>query len=205
MSLAEPSYYELLEVARDASREEIARAYRMALATYDVDSLATYSLYGEEELRAIRQRIEEAHRVLSDEEERAAYDDRFGKKEEPGVEIDLLPPDEELRPEVAREISELDPLDAETDLPLDGSGLRRARLERGISMERIAEVTMVNLAHLESLELDRYAALPAAVYVRGFVAAYARCIGIDADRAAQEYMAAYRGEGAEDSSGRTNR
>jgi curved DNA-binding protein CbpA len=192
MSLAEPSYYELLEVPRDATGEEIARAYQMALGTYETDSLATYSLYGEEELRAIRRRIEEAHRVLSDAEERAVYDGRFGDVPDVGVEIDLLPPPEERRPEVAREITGLDPLEVEGELPLNGAGLRRARLERGISIERICEVTKVSFGHLENIELDDYAALPAAVYVRGFVAAYARCIGVDADRAANEYMATYR-------------
>ena len=50
----------------------------------------------------------------------------------------------------------------------------------------------MSFGHLERIELDDYGALPAAVYVRGFVAAYARCIGIDAERAAEEYMAAYR-------------
>jgi cytoskeletal protein RodZ len=44
------------------------------------------------------------------------------------------------------------------------------------------------VSYLRCLEEDHYAGLPAPVYVRGFVAAYARCVGLDPQSVAASYM-----------------
>ena len=72
--LFDQDHYEILEVSRDASREEIERSFRMAEAIYADDSLAGYSVFGEGDARALRERIEIAYRVLSDVDARSAYD-----------------------------------------------------------------------------------------------------------------------------------
>ena len=61
-------YYKILGVARDASAEEIRKAYRMLARTYhpDVNSGA--------EAEAKFKDVNEAHEVLKDPERRAAYD-----------------------------------------------------------------------------------------------------------------------------------
>jgi cytoskeletal protein RodZ len=41
---------------------------------------------------------------------------------------------------------------------------------------------------LEYLEEDRFAFLPAPVYLKGFLHAYAKVVGIDPHRAAEAYM-----------------
>ncbi|MGD1009519.1 MAG: DnaJ domain-containing protein [Candidatus Aminicenantales bacterium] len=66
--------YELLNVERTASKEEIWEGYQRALATYHADSLATYSLVTEEERRLILERIQEAYQTLRDPEKKKAYD-----------------------------------------------------------------------------------------------------------------------------------
>ena len=68
------NYYELLNVERTASREEISEAYQAALATYHPGSLAAYSLVTEEERRLITERIQEAYQTLRDPEKKKAYD-----------------------------------------------------------------------------------------------------------------------------------
>jgi len=68
------NYYELLNVERTASREEIREAYQAALSTYHPGSLAAYSLVTEEERRLIVERIEEAYETLRDPEKKKAYD-----------------------------------------------------------------------------------------------------------------------------------
>ena len=72
--ISEQDHYEILEIASDATLDEIERAFRMAQATYGDDSMAGYSVFGEGEAQAIRERIEIAYRVLSDAESRSAYD-----------------------------------------------------------------------------------------------------------------------------------
>jgi len=73
----------------------------------------------------------------------------------------------------------------------DGTRLRRTRLRRGIELEQIASVTKINPTYLRFLEEERFDELPAAVYVRGFVVAYLRCVGLDPAKAAASYMARF--------------
>lgn len=65
-------YYELLGVDRDAGKKEIKKAYRRLAKKYHPDS-------GSEEASEEKfKKINEAYRVLSDDEKREKYD-RFGK------------------------------------------------------------------------------------------------------------------------------
>jgi len=70
----------------------------------------------------------------------------------------------------------------------DGARLRRARMRRGLELDQIAQVTKINPTYLRFLEEERFDDLPAAVYVRGFVAAYARCCGLDLGAVVPSYM-----------------
>jgi DnaJ-class molecular chaperone len=72
--LSEQSHYEVLEVSRDCPPDGIERAYRLVLATYGEGSLAGYSVVREADAAAIRERVETAYRVLSDEQARRSYD-----------------------------------------------------------------------------------------------------------------------------------
>jgi DnaJ-class molecular chaperone len=68
------NYYELLNVERTASKDEIWEAYQAALETYRPGSLATYSLVTEDERTLIMDRIQEAYQTLRDPEKKKAYD-----------------------------------------------------------------------------------------------------------------------------------
>jgi len=72
---------------------------------------------------------------------------------------------------------------------VDGPQLRRARERRGLGIEDVANVTKINPMYLRCLESEDVEQLPAAVYVRGFVKAYARCVGLDPAAAVTGYMA----------------
>lgn len=62
-----------------------------------------------------------------------------------------------------------------------GAKLRAARLSKGMTVEEIAQITKLPKASLELLENDSYNALPALVFVRGFVRSYARTVGLNGD------------------------
>jgi len=72
--LAEQSLYEILEIPRDASPDEVAKAYERAKALYGPGSLATYTLMPPEDAALLTRRIEEARSVLTDPATRADYD-----------------------------------------------------------------------------------------------------------------------------------
>lgn len=182
---SEQTHYEILEVARDARPEQLERAYRIGRTTYAEDSLATYSIYDQAELAAIQERIELAYKVLSNDSERKHYDEELGGSPKLELTLSFADVDEE-RLENTPEIRGFD--DAADSGPTDGARLRRARLARGIELDRVASATKIGARYLRAIEEDRYQELPALVYVRGFVTAYARCIGLDAEHVVPAYM-----------------
>src|SRR5512143_3679250 len=72
--IKDQTYYEVLEVSRTATPKEIQRAYERARETFAVDSPAIYSLFSEAEVKEIQEAVEEARRILMDEESRRSYD-----------------------------------------------------------------------------------------------------------------------------------
>lgn len=72
------TYYDLLDLAPDASSQEIRDAYFQAKMAYRKDSVALYSLFSEEETQDFLRRIEEAFQILSHPERRRDYDRRHG-------------------------------------------------------------------------------------------------------------------------------
>jgi len=67
-------FYELLNVNRNASAQEIERAYQLCKSTYQPDSIAHYSLISEAERKSILERIERAYATLKNSKKRREYD-----------------------------------------------------------------------------------------------------------------------------------
>ncbi len=187
--MSDMTHYEVLELARDATHDEIERAYRMARGTFSEDSLAAYSVYEEAESAAIRERIELAYRVLTDADAKRGYDQQLGgmPPNELPIEFDFEPELAPSAPEVAPVIESFaDPDEAEGTW--DGARLRRARLSRALDIERIAGVTKIHPRYLRAIEEERFLELPATVYVRGFLTAYSRAVGLDPARVVPPYL-----------------
>ena len=203
--LDEQNHYEVLEVLPTAQPDEIERAYRVIQSAYTEGSMALYSLFEDQDSAAIRERIDLAYEVLSDVLSRRDYDTSIGvgpvrEQSDPFV------PSIETTPErQARTIDTFEDLEAvaeEQGSELDGSSLRRARMRRGIELDRIAEITKISVRHLSWIEEEKFDQLPPAVYVRGFVSAYARALGLDGKRVAHGYMAHLEAAGGQTRRGR---
>ena len=185
--LDEQDHYEVLEIARSARLEEVERAFHIARATYAEDSLALYSIFESDGATVIRDRITTAYRVLSNAQARREYDEMmFGGSEvvqerEPSSAPEYSPS--------AEVYEEMEAEAAEEGQTFDGSGLRRARMRRGIELAQIADITKISCTNLRYLEDENFGDLPASVYVRGFVSAYARVMGLDPKRVASDYLA----------------
>ncbi len=211
--LSDLDHYEVLEISPDASPDEVERAYHVARSAYAEGSLATYSVFGERDTEALRHRIELAWRTLGDPQARRAYDlDRSGGELAAAAAPDEADPlleavarrlESQERPAIPRPqavalaapaaalmpLREADREEVEGDC--DGERLRRARIKQGLELAQVAAITKINPMHLRAIECDAIDQLPAAVYVHGFVKAYARCVGLDPAAAASSYMARF--------------
>jgi len=168
------THYEILGIEPSATGEELEEAYRRCLALYGEGALAIYSLLEPEELRAVRARVDEAYRVLSDPDRRREYD---ASPREPE------PDDTDAAPDLPR------PEPAVLPEPVTGPDLRRVREARGVALKEIAIASKIGVRFLEYIEADRHADLPAVVYLRGFLQEYARAVGLDPQRTAASYLA----------------
>lgn len=178
------SHHDVLEVERGATDEEIRRAYKRACAVFDPDNVVSFGLFDDEGLEAVRARIDEAYDVLLDPARRRTY------------ELSVFPEAEKAEEPVEREqISEEDlpPAPSITpDTDFSGGLLRAVRQSQGTTLEQISERTKVGTNYLRCIEEEDFERLPAAVYVRGFVTEFAKCLRLDPEQVSQSYIRRYK-------------
>lgn len=179
MSAPPETHYDVLGLDPRATAEEIERAYRDAALLYKEDALATYSLLDPGERHDAGTRVDEAFAVLRDPGRRHEYDVALGlvPARGPGGGAEAAPEDAEP--------------DGRVTLPdpVSGPELKRFREARGIPLRDIAASSKVGVRFLEYIEAERIDALPATVYLRGFVQEYARAVGLDPRPTAESYLA----------------
>ena len=178
------SHHDVLEVERGATDEEIRRAYKRMCGVFDPENLVTFGLFDEEGLDTARSRIDEAYDVLLDPARRRPY------------EISVFPEAPETKAEAKQEqapAGELPPAPSITpDTEFGGTLLRAVRESQGTSLQQISERTKVGINYLRCIEEDEFSNLPAAVYVRGFVTEFAKCLRLDPEQVTQSYLRRYR-------------
>lgn len=78
---------------------------------------------------------------------------------------------------------------SDTDQNPDNPGqqLKRAREQKEISAEMIAQRLRLDIRYVHAIDNDDFAHLPAAAYVRGYLRGYARIVDIDADQIIAAY------------------
>jgi len=199
--LVEQSFYEILEIARTASGEEIERAYERALAMYGPDSLVTYTLLAPEDAELLSRRIEDARTVLLDPQARAAYDASLPGEPPRDADSGVASSSPVRRAEApaggaaaSRGAGALPvPVQPPPFVPPEGSPwtgeiLRQARESRGLTIHQVAERTRITRHHIENIEAERFEQLPVSVYLRGILMSLARELRLDGQKLARSYL-----------------
>ena len=62
-----------------------------------------------------------------------------------------------------------------------GQQLREARLQKGMSLDDVQEMTKIRKRYLEAIEAGDYKVLPGSFYVRAFIKTYAEAVGLNPD------------------------
>jgi cytoskeleton protein RodZ len=75
-------------------------------------------------------------------------------------------------------------------LPTFGERLKREREKRAVTLEQISSSTKIGTRMLQALEEEKFSQLPGGIFNKGFVRAYARCVGLDEDQAVADYLEA---------------
>jgi hypothetical protein len=68
-----------------------------------------------------------------------------------------------------------------------GPNLRRIRIQRGISLDRISEATKVSADLWVGLECNDFSRWPSGIYARAYVRAYAFAIGVDPEASVNDF------------------
>lgn len=178
------SHHDLLGIGRHASDEEVRRAYKRMKEVFRPDALAVYGLYDAAQLRVINARLDEAHDVLLDSARRTPYELSVFPPEDPNERLGTAPGTVLAPPPEPPLIT------PETDFT--GGLLRAVRESQGIALAEIAKRTKVGTHHLEAIEREDFSAMPAPVYVRGFVAELAKYLKLDVTQVSRSYLRRYR-------------
>ena len=209
----EKTHYQLLEVAPWATRSEIHDAYQRARAAFAPDSLATYMLFTPEEAQAVSSQMEHAFRVLGDANEREHYDRALAEVATEGGPV-LSHADAPVAgdvpaatsghtwsagPEPEGEVGSAVRVTSDDRVGeilagtsrCDGPTLQRLREAREIDLGQINLSTKISLSNLRFIEEDDLDALPAPVYLRGFLRQIAQHLGVDPDWVVTGYMARF--------------
>lgn len=178
--LREQNLYEVLEVSPDASPEQLARAYALAKGHFSGASLGSYSLFDSAERTEVLARIEDAWRTLSNREQRARYDrEVLGRVPAPASPSGTGAPPASAAPPAAPPLSLIE---------VTGASLRARRESLGVPLQEIACNTRISIAYLQFIEEDHIRGLPHDAYLRGYLAQYAKAVGLDPHTVSDGYI-----------------
>jgi DnaJ-class molecular chaperone len=206
--ITEQNYYQLLDISPQASVQEVRSAYDHAMSIYSADSISTYSLFSQRERQLILSLLVEAYKTLTNSQLRAEYNQSLIKRgelspEEIGlsaleeenigsgtlkeVEVESLLKKEELAENASQ------PLDGNLDLfdidtTVTGKSIQAVRIAMEISIEEINKKTNIPKKTLEDIEEERFKELPALVYLKGFLKAYAKILHVDEAQMVDGYV-----------------
>lgn len=205
--LTEQNYYDLLGVSPKASFEEVQSAYDEAVSIYSNDSIPTYSLFTQEEREQILARLIDAYKILTNSQLRKEYNQiLMEKKELSPQEIGFSSSEETAVPkgklkEVSVEslIQEEKPedLNQACDSTLDlfngytsvtGKNIKMVRLAREMSLEEVYRKTNIPKQALEDIEEEHFEKLPALVYLKGFLKAFADALAVNQAQMVDGYV-----------------
>ena len=135
--------------------------------------------------------ISEAHDTLLDPLRRRAYDlstfpdaANEPKQRDTRREAALEAERALLREELAAELT------AQTNFT--GPLLRKVRESMGVELAEISARTKISVGYLSAIEDERFAELPAFVYLRGFVTEFAKFLKLDVTQVSRTYLRRYR-------------
>lgn len=193
--------YENLEISVNSHPKDIQAAYQKKLEIYSDNSFVTIGLMTKEEKEKERDILEQNYKLLINSQSRQKYDEELISqkliKEEERI-SDYRDIQEQTRifqeslesvsengkeGEGKNEISEI--------TYYDGASLRKIRQAMKISVEEIVSETNIRSWYIESIEEERFDALPARLYLKGFLKQIAAYLKLSPEKVLRDYLERY--------------
>ena len=200
------NYYDVLELNENASQQEIHFAYRKAKMTYSAENKALYSVFSQDEATALRNLIEEAYQVLSNNNYRNIYEKRMLastnsetdvsaaaiKTESENIFQIITPPAFQVQVSTAPLRNEEFELEISAKKDWSGEDLKKVREYKMLSFDELTDITKINPWYIAALESMDPASLPVEVFVRGYVLQVAKALGLKEKVVADSYIRLFR-------------
>lgn len=196
--------HEVLNLLPDAAPEEIERAYLHLTTIYSENSRAVYGALSDEERRWMVKRIQEAYETLMSRagavgetrqpaQEKGPPSTSAGEQGKPSGSRSLAQDAAKQRRGAddssirggEREIKTESQLSAKA---VTGAHLRNIRIAKGVSLDEISAATKVKKSYLEAIESDNPKRFPAPVFMKGFIKAYAKALGLNPEEISEKYL-----------------
>lgn len=92
------------------------------------------------------------------------------------------------------ELSEEIENEIENRMDFDGLFLKKIRVYKNVSIADFSRKTCIGSRHINAIENNNFSALPAAVFVRGYIVQYCRVLGLKEDIVVGSFMNHFRNE-----------
>ena len=176
---------------------------------YSKGAVATCNALSDIERKWMIGRINQAYEVLMNPQLRSSYDRKeLGLTEEALQEIwakvkQSAPPSKSVhvttvklgQNRVARKANIHEAHEKFQSRRLGGEDLKNIRIAKGASLEQISGITKVKISYLEAIEQENTGNFPAPVFMKGFLKAYAKALGLDPEEITAQYMAKMNSSG----------
>jgi len=201
---AEMTAYKIMDLSPKASPKEIQLAYAKKLESYLDNSFIPIGLMTREEKEKKRDQLEESYKLLINTQSRQRYDEELIRN---GLmaEEERVSDYRDVQQDAAAQGYENSGRERDEDAQgagddaaqvkeitfYDGPSLRKVRESFKISVEEIVAETNIRSWYIQSIEEERYDALPARIYLKGFLKQIAQYLRIPAEKVLRDYLERY--------------
>jgi len=181
----EQNYYEILEVGARATEEEIRIAYDKLKTIYSQNTPGMTLLFALGEVKEIHDKIEEAYRVLRDPRSQREYDLMIRGEGE----MTAVPAPSFIVTHRVLSQQQIEEALGGDEIRWSGECLAKIRCYLSLEIDEVAVEIKVSKHNLEAIEAEDVHALPAPVYLKGFLKVYAKALGLEPKHVTDEYLA----------------